>query len=181
MENVVCICSYFTFILCVCVSVCLFFYFSLPFPYLSPSFLFSLLPFPLFISAALSPSPFLPPSSFSPSPHPFSPFYPPPYSPLLLPLFSSSFLPLLFYRNGMTPTFARTMYERGVERMASLLGFSDISMSKTSVSAVNGLLQSSKLSKLSSKQQKIEMVTRAYIRTYINTWAYNDFFFFSIT
>lgn len=153
MEGVVCICCYLAFITCVCVSICLFFCFSLSFPY-------------LFLS-----SPFSTIYLCCPFPVPFPP------SPLFLPL-SSSYLPPLFYRNGMTPTFARTMYERGVERMASLLGFSDISMSKISVSAVNGLLQSSKLSKLSSKQQKIEMVTHTHTRTYINTRAYNDFFFF---
>lgn len=106
-----------------------------------------------------------------------------PLSPLLsyLNSYPSPSLHLLSsYRNGMTPTFARTMYERGVERMASLLGFSDISMSKTSVSEVNGLLQSSKLSKMSSKQQKIEMVTHTYTRTYIVKRAYNVFFFWIV-
>jgi hypothetical protein len=175
--------SFLLFYFLSCLSSSLIFYplftfFLLLFILFSPSFFSYLL---LSLSSKFS---------ISPSPHPVSPFFPPPYTPLvssflsilLLPLLSSFLFlirhPLLFCRNGMTPTFARTMYERGVERMASLLGFSDISMSKTSVSAVNGLLQSSKLSKMSSKQQKIEMVTRTYTRTYKNTRAYNDFFFF---
>ena len=58
----------------------------------------------------------------------------------------------------MTPEFSRHLYERGVERMGSLLGYPLTSFPDV-VSSHNSLLRSPVVQAMSPTEQKVEMVS----------------------